>query len=417
MLASGRMSPTLTLVLVIVFAFVTSRWLSELASRRFIPSGAEFVVIGLAVGPLGLGVASADSIAALQPVASLLLGILGFALGLSLRRELTGVAILPRVAAGVLVGLVVAVATCALLWALAGLPSGPLPPEVLWPAVAFASMAMVSSEWTMPIAIRLLRSHGPATRFLAGIPAVFNAVAVLLFGLTVSAVRAAYDGDAATQLTVTEWAVVSALGGCASGLLFYLFIGHERDPRRIYLASIGSVFVASGIAAGGGLSPIFVNLIAGAACAALTDEAVEVRRVLSRLLTPIYAVVLVLAGAMWTPVAGAAWLVLPLYLLVRVGALRMGVGVLLRMTDEVPVRRRLGDGLTAQGGFAVALALNFAQLVPEEAALVLTVGLGALVITDLASARAIHRVLADAGEVDAEAPDATGLDEGEPCRS
>ncbi len=396
------MSATLTLVLVIVLAFVTSRWLAELASRGFIASGAEFVLVGLFVGPYGLGVASADTVRALQPVESLLLGILGFALGLSLRRDLKGVSIPSRLGAALLAGGLVGLAAGFLLWLLEGLPPG-LPDAVLWPAIAFACIALVSSEWTMPLALRLLRASGPATRLLEGLPVVFNATAVLLFGITIAAMRAAgVEEPLREPMTVAEWTAISVLGGIASGVLFHLFIGRERDPRRMYLASLGAVFIASGLASGGGLSPIFVNLVAGATCAALSDEATVVRRAIGRMLVPIYAVVLVLAGATWSPVYGASWLMLPLYLLVRFIALRLAVGGLLRVTGEVPVQRRLGDGLTAQGGLAVALALNFALLVPEHGALVLTVSIGALIATDLAAARAIHRTLADAGEVDME---------------
>ncbi|MEZ4474452.1 MAG: hypothetical protein R3F60_27420 [bacterium] len=64
-------------------------------------------------------------------------------------------------------------------------------------------------------------------------------------------------------------------------MLFALFLGHERDPRRMYLASLGAVILASGVAAAA--SPLFVNLVAGATVSALPrggDGAQGARRAL-----------------------------------------------------------------------------------------------------------------------------------------
>ncbi|MCA9527081.1 MAG: hypothetical protein KC549_12385, partial [Myxococcales bacterium] len=396
------MNSTLVLVLVIVFAFVVSRGLADRSSRRFLPSGSEFVLVGLAVGPFGLGLARPATVDALQPVVALLIGLLGFTLGLSLRGMLRRVALVPTlIAACVTLGGVAAVVG-AFLWALAGLPTGTDVQFVVWPAVALGCIAIVTSGTVGARVERIFAAAGPVMAFLRRGPATFNVVAVVGVGLTLAAVRA--HGGGGLTLGTAEWVAASVGGGVASGFLFALFLGQDRDPRRMYLASLGTVILASGVAAGGGLSPLFVNLVAGATVSALSEEATVVRRALGELFAPIDAVILVLAGTMWTPPSGLAWLLLPLYLLVRALGQRVAVGSLLSGRGEVPLSVRAGDGLVVQGGLAVALALDSARLVPEQGSLVLSTVLAAVVLTDLAAAPILRRVLADAGEIDATHP-------------
>jgi len=186
------------------------------------------------------------------------------------------------------------------------------------------------------------------------------------------------------------------------GLLFSLFIGRESDPTRLFLAAIGCVTFASGIGSALGISPLFVNLIAGVVVAATSPHAERLREELGRLRHPLFVLVMIFAGAMWMPVDGRLWLFPAVVIAVRFVARRAFTALSARLLLETALDvSRPGSGLLGQGTLAVAIGVNYAQRAPEQAPVVLTTILCATLLFDALSVRWIRRVLLDAGEADA----------------
>jgi hypothetical protein len=329
-------------------------------------------------------------------VISLILGLIGFVMGLALRRRLVGTGQLGiGLLTGALVTAFVAVPLLELLrlyipaGRLAGLP---------WLALCLGCAAAVSEFSVAEHGARLLRSSGPYTNLVRNISFAASLGALCTFGGVLAVARA---GDASNRLglTMTEWLVASLAVGAACGVLFHLFIGRSDDAQRTFLATVGVVTFASGLAAGMGVSPLLVNVVAGVTASLVSPAAAALAPSLERLERPAMIALLVFAGAMWQPVTGFTWLVPGLYLVLRYAALRAAPPLAVRMASDLTPAPRLGHALLAQGGLAVAIAVNLAQAQPQLGAAALTSVLLSLLLNDLWSAGALRRVLADVGEI------------------
>ncbi|HFE45669.1 MAG TPA: hypothetical protein ENJ18_09275, partial [Nannocystis exedens] len=275
------MNPTLLLVVLVVFSFAISRLLSRYASR-FAVSGIEYIFLGIILGPqLRPVILSAQALEGFAPLINLLLGLVGFVLGLRARSSLrpANVALGGGIASMALIAMVAA-AAFGLLELLIGAPPGVERFELytvlvgenvlvlsgsvdnVWLALAIGCAAAVSSPALIGRVALLHRARGPVLDLLLGYAKVSQLCAIAIFGGTLVWARAA-ESASHTHLPITIWVAVTAGVGILIGLLFNIFIGRERDELRIYLAALGTVTFASGTGSALGVSPLVINLTAG----------------------------------------------------------------------------------------------------------------------------------------------------------
>lgn len=412
------MSVTLLLVAMVIFAFGASHWLTRYASRFGAFSGVEYLIVGVLIGPqLPPRLMTAAYLQQLTPLISLLLGLTGFIVGVRVRRTIVRADAV--IAGGLLATTVLATVGMMALGLMYWLDAPPedvvlnlqlvdlwglrfelrASGEQLWLALGLGAAAAISGSAIVESTGRLHRAKGPVWDLLQTASATGELLAVLVFGLTLAAVRS--EGDAARfGMGLTEWAVAAISVGVLCGALFTLFIGRERDTMRMFLASVGAVFFASGIGSALGISPLFVNLLFGMTVALTSNHSKQLCAEVARLQHPVYVMVMIFAGALWVPVQGWQWL-LPLgFVVARYIALRLFTPLVARLAMEPPVvAHRLGHGLLAQGTVAVAIAVSFALRFPEQAPVVLTTILAGTLLGDVWSVRALTAVLLDAGEV------------------
>lgn len=385
----------------LVFSFVTGRLLRRLRRRFVLPSAGIYALVGIAVGPLGLGIVDARILQELQPALSLLLGLIGFGMGLLLRRQLADARGLEvGLALGAAVVVTVAAATWAALYALlGGFTGAPVDPWVpVWPAVAVGAVAAVCDAHLLRSLADRAGARGPVRDLTATLAVASSIVAVAALGLSLALARAR-DAAVGLHLTPTEWLLAALAAGVACGVLFVLFVGRWGNDQRAFLATVAIVTFASGIAAAIGISPLLAGMIAGLTVSVLSAHAEQVGDALERLETPAVVGIVVLAGATWSPPQLALWLPVVLYLGVRPLALRTAAFTLPRVVAGLPRAHRLGSALLPQGALGAAIAANFAQVFPQHAPLVLSVGLVGLLVSDAAGYATVRRVLADAGEI------------------
>lgn len=412
------MSLTVLLVLVVIFSFAVGHLLTRYASRYVALSGAEYLLVGVLIGPqVPPRLMTAESLSQLEPLIALLLGLVGFVVALHTRDALRNVRnALTGLFSAVLVMLTVAAATLFVADRL--LPATPdalsrrwellsvgnyaldltLTTSHLWMALAVGAAACVASPFVIESSAKMLRAKGPVTDLLLASATISQVLAVVVIGMALATARST---EAANRvgLGIGVWAAAAAGVGIVCGLLFTLFIGQEKDATRIFLATAGAVIFASGVGTALGISPLFVNLVAGVTVAITSRHAGRLREELDRLQHPLFVLVMIFAGALWAPVSGWAWIFPIVYLVVRYGARRIWTQSMAQAMSRTPLRAaRLGNGLLAQGTMAVAVGVDFAQRFPDYAPAVLTTVLLGTLVSDLWSARALRAVLLDAGE-------------------
>jgi len=415
---------TLVLVAIVIFSFVFGHFVTRFASRYVLLSGVEYMLVGVLIGPyVGLDLVGEATLDFLSPLFSLLLGLVGFLVGLRARgaAERVDLAVLGVVSA-LLVVLGVSGGLLLILAPLIPLPAGAADFVVdhtvfafrdwhvelhftsthLWLALALGAAAAVASPLLVEGIKRRHSAQGRVLTLLESAARVSQIVAVLVLGIVLATARATATSNR-FSLTVTEWVLAALGGGILCGLLFGLFIGRESDASRVFLASVGLVTFASGVAVALGISPLFVNLIAGLTVAVASPHAAQLREQLDRLQHPLFVLLMIFAGALWRPVAGWLWILPAAYMVLRFVARRAATSVSARLSLEQPVLvARLGNGLLGQGTLAVAIALDFSLRFPSHAALILTTVLLGTLLSDLFSHRALRTLLADAGELQQE---------------
>jgi len=405
------------LVVMVAFSFAVARLLQRWVSRYVVLSGAEYLLVGVLVGPLvPPRLITAETMQQIQPLVSLLLGLIGFTVGMRAPRSTVGG---PAVTVGVLSSLgVVAAVGAAFIFASDALgvrPGLDLPhyrvplftfmqrtvalefsDAQLWIGLAIGGSAAVTSPGVIERTRLQLGSDGPRSQLLSTLAETSQWVGVLALGAALALARA-HSPLASAGLGRGEWVLLGLFVGILCGVLFSLFIGREQDPRRLFLATVGAVIFASGVGTALGISPLFVNLVMGLTVALSSGHAPRVRHEIDHLSHPLFVLTMLLAGAMWSPPAHAfLWLLPCVFVLTRT----VGRALFLRMFGPALIETppRIDRGLLAQGTASIAVALDFSQRFPDFAPLVLSTALAGALANEVFSHRALRSLLLDLGE-------------------
>ncbi len=393
---------TLQLITLLVLGYLGTHFVAERVRRRFhVVARVEFLLLGVVVGPQVAGIMRAEDLIQMEPVVAVAIGAIGLLLGLRFRFERL---ILHHaqslqlafftVAATVLV--VGGGASAFVRWVLPGMdPAGALPA-----ALALGTVAAVSGAGAVSSIRRELDGGGRLGEVLETAARLSQVLATVLFGLVFCLFHVGETG-LPRQLTAVEWMAANVGFGIVLGMLFFLFLGRERDRDRLLLALIGIVLFSSGTAYYLNLSPLFINLTLGALLSNTWQRADDLRTVMQALEGPLMVVLLVVAGASWNLLAATNPLVLGMVGLCLVGrplAMTIGGRLAFQYGDRsANLTPWMGSGLVAHGGLAIVMALDFVDVYPGIGADGLLTGviLSVLLWEILAPSR-IRSVLIDA---------------------
>jgi hypothetical protein len=393
-----RLSLPIIIVAVVVFSVATTAALHRWGRGRLALSGVEYLLVGAIAGPFVAGLLDDVIMSQLDAVVSVILGLAGFSLGLHLRTHLRGFGALQ-------VGVIVAIITAGLVGAAVyGLLSTEYAPDALydhrmWIALALGAAAPAVSAMAIDLVVARTASAGSVTEMVRGLAASGNFVAVVIAGATLATRRASLE-SARLGVTEPQWLAAILLLGIICGLLFRIFLGRSTasDDDRLFLASCGVIILTSGLAAALGISPLFTCAAAGATVSLTSRHSGALEQVMERLERPALAMLSIFAGAMWRPIYGIVW-VLPLaYVVVRLIAVRIAARAGLFTRPSLAPVVSVGSALLAQGSVAAAIAINHAQIYPDEGPLVLATILTPMVLIDAIAPGRLRRFFSNAGE-------------------
>lgn len=389
---------SVTLVVVVTFAFVTSALVHRYLHGRAALSGVEYLLVGVLVGYYGVDLLSPDVIVHLRPFLFLALGLAGFSLGLRVRPRLDQ-------ASGFLGGMVSAVLVAVLVGAAVfGLLSTESAPDWLfgsrlWIGLLVGAAAAATSSIGVEMAIARSSARGPATETLRGFALAGTLTAVIIAGGAL-AERRAWSESNQMGMTPAEWLIAVLSLGLVVGLLYRIFIGPrpQDDEDRTFLALVGTITFTSGIAAAVGVSPLLTCAVAGATVSLVSRAAEQLEHSMERLERPALAVLTIFAGAMWVPLDGVLWLLPLAYLVIRVFALALATRIGLASQPGLPPIAGMSSAMITQGGVVAALLIDFALVYPIEGEVVLTTVLTPLLLFDFLGTAYLTRFFARAGE-------------------
>ena len=367
------MQTTLAALAVLTAGYILAYLLFDrLRDRYGYVGGAEYVLLGVLLGPHVTGLLDAGRVQDLTPIVSLAIGWLGMLLGTYFR--LPTLALLPSDHVRIAFGEATATFMAALgpLLVLFRYLAGHPWTDSAVQAVTLAAVATLSSPAAVDALVeraRLRTAILPVLQLTARIDALIGVVA---FGLILAILHRGDVAPGTRPPTATEWAVINLGVGVASGVLFHLFLG-PRDgggetgaTSRLFVALAGAIVVASGASYYLNLSPLYTNLVLGFILANSGGSHRDVTRLLLVTERPVYLALLVFAGAAWTPESVDLLFLAPAFVLVRLAARFLGAKVTAELVAPPELRTpQLARGLLAQGGLAVAIAVNYTQVRPD----------------------------------------------------
>ena len=409
------MTAPLALLIAVAAAYLAAHVAFDWLARRFlVVSAAEYLVLGILLGPQVSGVLSRPLLDSLVPVVTLALGWIAVIVGMQfeLRRLIEIPARRFRIAfseSALTFTIVAGLEYFALAWG-----GVAIDPVVLVAAATLGAMAVTSSGVGIAVASRVLGTRGPVVEQLELSSAVNGFTAIAIFGLLLCFHHAPLP--AARPLTTTEWAVVSVALGVVGGALFHVFLGETPESDRLFVALVGGIVLVSGAATYLRLSPLLSGVFFGIVLVNTSTAPQRFTEALQRVEQPFYYILLVLGGAVWQPSHRAWLLAVALFVAARalskIGSSRLAA----RANDALgELGPNWGRALLGQGRVALAIGVNV--LHQEDAPyrnLIFTAAIASILLTEFFSARLARSVVPrrDAQPI-APPPDGDGkLDDG-----
>lgn len=373
---------------------LTGGWLT---SKINLPSVTGYILSGLILGPSVLNIITGDVYNSLGFVNELALGILAISVGTELHRDM-----IKRLGRDLTI---LSVANTLLSFALTtaftyflGLP--------ITYALVLGALSMTVSPSGVVSMVKETRARGEMTQTLLGLVAFDNLITIIVFGIVVAFVTSVGNTDANNLtliLSVFLDIIFAGLIGLGVGLFVAFFIRQMLPNDRLLVIIGAAILFNSGIATVLTLSPILINIVAGATITNLTNRKGLVSEVISRMELPIFVVFLTLAGAH-----------LDIAIFARVGLIGMAyiggrlIGKVLGAFAASHVtslsqksRQNIGLSLLPQAGIAIGLATIAEQSVPGAKGVLTGVVLTGVVFFEIVGPLILARALKNTGETNA----------------
>jgi len=372
-----NVSPVLALAGLITIGLLATRlprpqWRHVASLDRVLVTGGPFVLLGLVLGP-GIDLVSPPVLEALAPVTALGIGWIGATLGARfewryLRRIPRGAWLLAALAS-VAVFAAVALAAWLLTSVVPALATAwtPRRPAVL----TLAAVAAASGPGAVARVARAMGIRKSVAHMLALAATLETACGALAMTVPL-ALHGPHPPGGSAVLGWLSWIVFAAASGTLVGLVFLALTRLRPAPADLAFALLATLLCGAGIGYAAELSPFVVCALATALIVNTSPARRAARRVLAEWEHPLYAILLVVAGALLTLPTAGILVAVPLLAGVRAAATwaaarygRLALGL-------AGVPPHIGLGTIAQDGAAVALALNFFIIYGDPGGAVLT---------------------------------------------
>ena len=373
---------------------LTGGWLT---SKINLPSVTGYILSGLILGPSVLNIITGDVYNSLGFVNELALGILAISVGTELHRDM-----IKRLGRDLTI---LSVANTLLSFALTtaftyflGLP--------ITYALVLGALSMTVSPSGVVSMVKETRARGEMTQTLLGLVAFDNLITIIVFGIVVAFVTSVGNTDANNLtliLSVFLDIIFAGLIGLGVGLFVAFFIRQMLPNDRLLVIIGAAILFNSGIATVLTLSPILINIVAGATITNLTNRRGLVSEVISRMDLPIFVVFLTLAGAhLDIAIFARVGLIGMAYIGGRLIGKVLGAFAASHLTSlSQKSRQNIGLSLLPQAGIAIGLATIAEQSVPGAKGVLTGVVLTGVVFFEIVGPLILARALKNTGETNA----------------
>ncbi len=385
----------------LVIAYVGSILVSGRTIRGFgLPSGAEYLILGVVVGPHVLGVVERSAIVTFEPV--LMVGISWVALlaGLGFRHVGKRAVHPGRAALGIALSLVVGAAVAAAAYLVSShyrLFEGA---DLGWASLGAAMVACETTRHTIRWVAERHGARGPLSDLLADMARASAVVPIAVLAFICAALPA--ESNYYTSLSARLGITVGV--GVILGAVVAVLLGREFRQQESWGLMIGTSLLGMGIASRLGLSPLGTCFVLGLTISIVSRHHADIRALAQPTEKPVMLPVL-LAGGVYLDLdilRSAA----PLIVAVLVARVLADLLRGLALSGAMPAARRagplLGLGFVSTGPMSIAVALGLAiRSHSTPSAFVFAVAVVGVLFGELIGPASLRRALERAGETHA----------------
>ena len=173
--------------------------------------------------------------------------------------------------------------------------------------------------------------------------------------------------------------------------LFLIILSNTKFSKQEFgVFLIGIILFTGGLAIKTGNSPLVIGFVCGIVYANLSKHRLRALASLVHSEKAIYIIMLIIIGAGWTLILDNILIIACVYFVIRVIAKVIGTYTATRVFKsdfDVPVAS--GLGLLSEGGFTVAIIINFSLLYPALSDYLVTVIILSIFVNEIISPKLI----------------------------
>lgn len=364
------------IALLLFFALLAGK-----AAKKFkLPNVTGYLLIGLIVGPYGIGILPSDVVSGFSIVSEMALGFIAFSIGAEFKLKYLKkvgkapiiIAFFEAVTAVLLVDMVLLLMGCDLTLALCI--------GAIASATAAASTLMVVKQY---------KASGPVTSTLLPVVAIDDAVALMAFGISIAIAKTvSADGGGSLFKTLMD-PVIEILGGLLFGAVLgfiqtQLVKWYTGRGNRLAL-TCGLIFFCIGASDMWGFSSLLACMMMSAVFVNMSSVADKIFEPVERMTPPIYMMFFVISGAsLDITIIPKIGFIGVAYIVFRVLGKMLGsyIGACISHAEPV-VKKYLGLTLVPQEGVAIGLVTVAMSAAPQYGNTIQTVVLCGIVVYEL----------------------------------
>lgn len=348
---------------------LTGYVLGIMIAKIGLPEITGYIIAGILIGESVLGIVPFEMTASMKVITEVALGLIALTIGSEfsiIKLKLVG----KMVFSITLVQLLFAFCIVLMAMLLIGLE---LPFALIISAIGTASSPAV-----IVAVVQSLRAHGTFIDTLYGVVALLDAGTVILFGICFT-IAAGVMGLSMTNISNIQLlygalseVFVSLVIGVLMGFLIHFAVRNKKRSNEILLIILGIAFTFTAVAIVFHLSPLLINMVAGAVMVNISARHNRVFRILEPMTPPIYALFFILAGSEFKIsllLQSRILMIGGVYIISRTISKYIGVYIGAALSrSEKTIRKYLGLCMFPQAGVSLGLIL-FVQASPVSTAM------------------------------------------------
>ena len=412
------MTPLLIFLLVLIVGFISTNFIfSRIQTRFYAPSGIEYIFLGILLGPAFANwmntflnikyplIITNDILIQLNPGISAAIGFIGLTYGLKFQftdfqksePEHTRIAFFEIFISLLVIG----GGSFALFYLF--FYNGNNFEDIIAAAYGLSVIGGISSTYFIKTLITKYKLNGVYSSAISSSSIMNVNFNIFIYGLLFGIIH--IGSNANIKITPTEWIVISILIAVVIGILFFIFLGREKDTNKLFVAVLGIALFTSGVAYFLNFSPLYMNFILGAILANLSKVSSNIEDALTRLQHPLSVLIVVMAGFIWVPpsltifiIAIAAYIVLRYLTKFIAGYLAYQSAY-----DKEKLSSGIGKGLLPHDIIACAMVIDYYNVYNNQfTPIVVSCVLVSVILFNMVGYSTTKSYLIDVGEISGE---------------